>query len=79
MKVRLWRPADRMVPLGMTSRKKVSDLLTDGKVPSYRRRSIPIVTSGGKIVWVCGVRLDDRFKVTSRTRQVLQFSYHSNV
>lgn len=79
LQVRSWRPADRMVPLGMASHKKVSDLLTDGKVPSYRRRSIPIITSGGKIVWVCGVRLDDRFKVTPRTRRVLQFSYHSNV
>ena len=79
LRVRPWHPADRMIPLGMTSRKKVSDLLTDGKVPSHRRSSIMVVTSGGKIVWVCGVRLDDRFKVTGRTRQVLQFSYHSNV
>ncbi len=79
LEARLWRPADRMMPLGMAASRKVSDLLTDRKVPAYRKRSIPVVVSGRRIVWVCGVGLDDRSKVRPETTTVLQFSYQSNV
>jgi tRNA(Ile)-lysidine synthase len=40
------------------------------KVPLHRRRIIPILECGD-IVWVCGYRLDDRFKITPATRNVL--------
>lgn len=77
--VRPWKPADRFVPLGMTAARKVSDLLTDRKVPAWRKRRVPVVVSGGRIIWVCGVAVDDRVKVHAGTKQVLQFSFHSTV
>jgi tRNA(Ile)-lysidine synthase len=63
----------------MTSERNVSDLLTDRKIPAYRKRLVPVVLSGSRIVWVCGVALDDRAKVRPETKHVLQFSFHSNV
>ncbi len=76
LSVRFPQPGDRFVPLrgnavtGSTGSKKLSDFFTDLKVPLHRRRFIPILECGD-IVWVCGYRLDDRFKITPTTRTVL--------
>jgi tRNA(Ile)-lysidine synthase len=59
--VRAWRHGDRMRPLGLGGSKSLQDLFTDRKVPQALRRSLPVVESGGEIVWVAGVALDERF------------------
>jgi tRNA(Ile)-lysidine synthase len=63
----------------MTAAKNVSDVLTDRKVPAWQKRRVPVVLSGGRIVWVCGVAIDNRVKVHAGTKQVLQFSFQSTV
>lgn len=72
LEIRNFRPGDRIVPLGMKGHKKIKRLFVDLKVPSSLRRSTPILLSGGKTVWVCGYRIDDRFKVTEDTRRILR-------
>lgn len=69
---RSFTPGDRFVPLGMKGHRKVKDFFIDLKVPSEKRASTPILTSGDKIVWVCGYRIDERFKVTAETKKVLR-------
>ena len=60
--VRGWRDGDRMRPVGLGGTKTLQDLFTDRKVPRELRRTLPVVaTSGGEIVWVAGVALDERF------------------
>jgi tRNA(Ile)-lysidine synthase len=59
--VRSWRDGDRMRPLGLGGSKSVQDLFTDRKVPRALRRTLPVVESGGEIVWVAGVAVDERF------------------
>jgi tRNA(Ile)-lysidine synthase len=59
--VRPWGEGDRMRPLGLGGTKSLQDLFTDRKVPRGLRRSLPIVESGGEIVWVAGVAVDERF------------------
>ncbi len=59
--VRTWRDGDRMRPVGLGGGKSLQDLFTDRKVPRELRRSLPVVESGGQIVWVAGVALDERF------------------
>ena len=73
--VRLWVDApcagDAMCPLGMSGRsKKLSDVLNAAKVPASERASVPVVRTApaGAVVWVAGVRLDERFKVRPTTR-----------
>ena len=70
--IRNIRPGDRFVPSGMTGHRKLKDFFIDLKIPVPDRRRIPILTCGGRIVWVCGFRVDDRFKVTPDTRKVLK-------
>ena len=72
---RLWvdgpAPGDVMCPLGMSGRsKKVSDLLGEARIPVSERAGVPMVRTapGGAVVWVAGVRADERFKCTAATR-----------
>ncbi len=69
LEVRTWHPGDRMIPLGMDSHKKVSDVLTDAKVATHLRQRAQVVCSGGEIVWVVGLGLADPFKVNVTTRR----------
>ena len=59
--VRAWRDGDRMRPVGLGGSKSLQDLFTDRKVPRGLRRTLPVVESGGEIVWVAGVAVDERF------------------
>jgi tRNA(Ile)-lysidine synthase len=59
--VRGWRDGDRMRPAGLGGTKTLQDLFTDRKVPRALRRTLPVVESGGEIVWVAGVAVDERF------------------
>lgn len=63
LEVRMSRPGDRFRPLGSPHRKKVKDFFIDEKVPRRERSAVPLVLEAGRIVWVAGYRLDDRFKV----------------
>jgi tRNA(Ile)-lysidine synthase len=70
--VRNFRPGDRFIPLGMKGHKKVKDLFIDLKIPSEIRALTPIVTTQNDPVWICGYRIDDRFKVTPVTERILK-------
>jgi tRNA(Ile)-lysidine synthase len=74
--LRSWTDGDWFIPLGMKSRKKISDFFVDAKIPIYEKPHIPILeTTDGEVVWVCGHRIDDRFKVTPETRRVLKLQF----
>jgi tRNA(Ile)-lysidine synthase len=70
--LRNFRPGDRFVPLGMAGQKKIKDFFIDLKIPSEMRVLTPILVSQDTPVWICGYRIDDRFKVTSETRRILK-------
>ena len=59
--LRNFRPGDRVVPLGMTGRKKIKDFFIDHKIPVESRSWIPLLVSGDEPVWICGYRIDDRY------------------
>lgn len=74
LSVRSFRPGDRFVPLGMKGHKKIKDFFVDLKVPAEERHATPIVFSQRTPVWICGYRMDDRFKVTPETKRVLKMT-----
>jgi tRNA(Ile)-lysidine synthase len=59
--VRAWRDGDRIQPAGLGGTKSLQDLFTDRKVPRALRRTLPVVETGGEIVWVAGVAVAQRF------------------
>jgi tRNA(Ile)-lysidine synthase len=72
LQIRLWQHGDKFIPLGMSGFKKVSDFLIDLKIPLIEKEKVFVLTSNGEIVWVIGFRIDNRFKYTSETREILQ-------
>lgn len=74
--LRPWKIADRFYPIGLGGSKRVSDLLTDLKVSPLDRKHVRVLAEQShgseRIIWVCGYRLDDRFKVTDRTTAILE-------
>ena len=70
--IRTFQAGDKFIPFGMSGHKKLKDFFIDLKIPSKDRTHIPILTCKDIPIWVCGLRLDDRFKVTPVTRRVLK-------
>lgn len=68
--IRNWIEGDRFKPLGMKGTKKISDFLSEQKIPPSKKKSQLMLTNSGKIVWVIGLRIDDRFKIDANTKQV---------
>ncbi|MBI5167248.1 MAG: tRNA lysidine(34) synthetase TilS [candidate division NC10 bacterium] len=62
---------DRFYPLGVGGQKKLQDFFVDAKVPRYERDRTPILVDSEKILWVVGLRIDERAKVRADTEQVL--------
>jgi tRNA(Ile)-lysidine synthase len=77
--LRNWKRGDWFLPLGMESKKKLSDFFTNEKVPLLAKRSTPILESEGSIVWVCGLRLDQRFRITPTTKHVVKLEYSLSI
>ncbi|MBF0567738.1 MAG: tRNA lysidine(34) synthetase TilS [Nitrospirae bacterium] len=59
---------DYFYPMGFGKRKKVQDFFVDEKVPKDERDSVPLVYSGGDLVWIAGMRGDERFRPTAETK-----------
>ena len=70
--LREWKSGDRFFPLGMKGSKKISDFLNEQKIPSLEKKEHLVLLNENKIVWVVGLRLDNRFKITPETKKVYQ-------
>ncbi|MGB0121082.1 MAG: tRNA lysidine(34) synthetase TilS [Solirubrobacterales bacterium] len=72
--VRGWQDGDRIQPLGMEGSKNLQDLFTDGSVPRSRRRRIPLVLSGDRIIWVAGMAVAHPFRLRPDTRSAVRIT-----
>jgi tRNA(Ile)-lysidine synthase len=71
---RSWKAGDAFHPLGMTHPKKISDFLIDKKISVTDKESVSVIESDGEIVWVVGMRISERFKVTDLSQRILKLS-----
>ena len=72
------RPGDRFRPLGMKGSKKVSRFFIDRKIPKALRSHIPLVLSGGEIVWIAGMEIGQAFCLDSQSSRSLEMKYLTN-
>ncbi|MGM0474878.1 MAG: tRNA lysidine(34) synthetase TilS [Bacteroidota bacterium] len=77
--IRHWYHGDYFFPLGMDQMKKLSDFFVDQKIPVPEKERIWVLASGKKIVWIMGYRIDNRFKITEKTRKVLLLRFQTDV
>ena len=82
---RAWKQGDWLVPFGLKGRKKVSDLFADLKFTQIEKaRALMMVrcdedlAENQHIAGVLGYRIDDRYKVDSKTRNIVLITILNN-
>lgn len=74
--LRHWRPGDRFQPIGLAHSVKLQDFFVNQKIPrAHRYKMVLATTEGGEIIWVEGLRIGERFKVTLHTKRLLQWTW----
>ncbi len=69
--VRLRRPGERFLPLGMKGQSlKISDFMINKKIPQRARDGWPLVCIAGEIIWVPGYRLAHPYRITEKSQQI---------
>jgi len=72
--LRAWQQGDFFYPIGMKTRKKISDFFIGQKVPLHKKNEVPLLVNGNDdIIWIGGYRPDERYKVTGNTKKVTIF------
>jgi tRNA(Ile)-lysidine synthase len=66
------RAGDTFCPFGMRGRQKLSDFFVHQKITNLQKENTWLLCSGDEIVWVVGHRVDNRFKVSEKTKRVLK-------
>lgn len=72
--IRKWKNGDYFYPFGMKGKKKISKFFKDEKIDILSKEQQWLICSGDNIVWIVGRRADERFKVTSKTTEILKFT-----
>ena len=76
MRLRTRRSGERFEPLGLEGRhKSLHEFMIEEKIPRHVRDLLPILVDDEKILWVCGYRIDERVKVTEKTRRSLEVEF----
>ncbi len=70
--LRKWRQGDSFVPFGMKKEKKLSDYFTSNKYSLLDKENQWILCSEEKIVWLVSERIDDRFRISNKTKNILK-------
>jgi tRNA(Ile)-lysidine synthase len=78
LKIRTRHPGDRMQVLGMIQEKKVQDILVDRHIARAEREQIPLFFSDVHCIWLAGVSLDNRVRLTRTTQTIVHLSIVPN-
>ena len=75
LRLRTWCRGDRFNPLGLEGTKKLSDFFVDEKIPLFKRQEIPILECDSGIIWICGHRLSEDYKISNETQRFLKLEF----
>ena len=73
--LRHWNEGDVFQPFGMGGKsKKISKLFKDEKLSLIEKENSWLLCSGNQVVWVVGIRQDERFKIDSKTKKIVKIA-----
>jgi tRNA(Ile)-lysidine synthase len=72
---RTWQATDYFYPLGLRKKKKLNHFLGSLKLSPAAKQKTAVLSMGDKLLWVVGQRIDDRFKITDQTKNVLVITW----
>ncbi len=65
-------PKDRICVRADGATKKLKDYLIDARMPLRVRDQWPLLTAGGRVLWIPGYRMDEDLKVSQETKVILE-------
>ena len=71
LQLRIWEEGDVFRPLGMSGKQKISDFLTNKKLNRFEKFNQSVLCADNKIIWLCGHRIDDRYKISDETTKFI--------
>lgn len=74
--VRTRKNGDRFAPMGLKGEKKLKDWFIDKKVPLEERNRAVLVADGNQVLWIVGMALSERAKITDKTKEIVKIQYN---
>ncbi len=78
LSIRMRREGDRFFPLGAPGRKKLKEYFIDRKVERFRRDGIPLLIDDEEIIWILGMDIAEKCRVTDKTKKVARLFYEKS-
>jgi tRNA(Ile)-lysidine synthase len=79
LQLRRWKDGDTFYPFGMKQQKKLSDFFIDNKLSLLQKEKSWLLVTGNEIIWIVGQRMDNRFRITEKTSEIVEFEINKVV